>query len=316
MLRATGKLCAPALVLATIAGCGGGESEGDAGQAGGPEQVRVAMLLPSVSQGASLQEKEGIEAQSEREQNADVVLRAGQSDTDYAAYRNMIDDAVSQQFDTIAVNISDPKIILPALTAADQQGVEIVGMAHDIPEFDKDTVVATDQRTASRLAGEYMKEQLADGGTVGIIHCLPGNPVTDDRVAGFKDGLQGAQGVRIVSTLDGKCDRNEGRTVMEDMLTRTPDLDAVYSVSDTQTLGALVAIEAEGRELVVASIDAQDEMVEKLAEGQVGATVDLNFGEIGSRAVTAAVRLARGEPVPPKIEIAPKLVTNETAASG
>lgn len=103
---------------------------------------------------------------------------------------------------------------------------------------------------------------------------------------------------------------------MEDMLTRTPDLDAVYSVSDTQTLGALVAIEAEGKDLIVASIDAQDEMVDKLRQGQVGATVDLDFTEIGSRAVSAAVRLARDETVPPKIEIAPKLVTNETAASG
>lgn len=314
MLRVTSTFCAATLVLALAAGCGEGD-DGE-GEASGPKQVRVAMLLPSVSQGASLQEKAGIEAQADREQNAEVVLRAGQSDTDYAAYRNMIDDAVSQQFEVVAVNISDPKIILPALTAADRQGVKIVGMAHDIPDFDKDTVVATDQRTAASLAGEYMKEQLADGGKVGIIHCLPGNPVTDDRVAGFKDGLEGAQGVQIVSTLDGKCDRNEGRTVMEDMLTRTPDLDAVYSVSDTQTLGALVAIEAENKDLVVASIDAQDEMVEKLRGGQVGATVDLNFTEIGARSVTAAVRLARGEQVPPKIEIAPKLVTNETAAAG
>jgi ribose transport system substrate-binding protein len=300
-----------ALLAVAVAGCGGD----DGGSSSGPEEVRVAMLLPSVAQGASLQEKAGIEAQAEREENADVVLRAGQSDTDFAAYRNMIDDAVSQQFEVIAVNISDPKVILPALEAAERQGVKIVGMAHDIPDFEESTVVATEQRAASRLAGEYMKEQLADGGKVGIIHCLPGNPVTEDRVAGFKDGLEGSTGIEIVSTLDAKCDRNEGRKVMEDMLTRTPDLDAVYSVSDTQTLGALVAIEAEGKDLIVASIDAQDEMVQKLAEGQVGATVDLNFTDIGSKAVAAAVGLARDEKVPAKIEVAPKLVTDETAAS-
>jgi ribose transport system substrate-binding protein len=305
-----------AVVLVAAAGCGDDEGSGSgASDGGGPEQVRVAMLLPSVSQGASLQEKAGIEAQAEREENADVVLRAGQSDTDFAAYRNMIDDAVSQQFEVVAVNISDPKVILPALEAARRQGVKIVGMAHDIPDFEEETVVATEQRAAARLAGEYMKEQLPDGGKVGIMHCLPGNPVTDDRVAGFMDGLKGAAGVEIVSTLDAQCDRNEGRTVMEDMLTRTPDLDAMYSVSDTQTLGALVAIEAAGKELIVASIDAQDEMVEKLRQGQVGATVDLNFTEIGSRAVAAAVGLARDERVPPKVEVAPKLVTDETAAS-
>jgi ribose transport system substrate-binding protein len=302
------------LVAVALTGCG--DDDDDGGSGGGPEEVRVAMLLPSVSQGASLQEKAGMEAQAEREENAEVVVRAGQSDTDFAAYRNMIDDAVSQQFEVVAVNISDPKVILPALNAARQDGVKIVGMAHDIPDFEEETVVATEQRAAARLAGEYMKEQLPDGGKVGIIHCLPGNPVTDDRVAGFKDGLEGSTGVEIVSTLDAKCDRNEGRKVMEDMLTRTPDLDAVYSVSDTQTLGALVAIEAQGKDLIVASIDAQDEMVEKLRDGQVGATVDLNFTGIGSKAVNAAVRLARDEQVPAKIEIAPKLVTDETAASG
>lgn len=313
MLGGSVRLGMAAVVLVLATGCG--DDEGSGAGASGPKEVRVAMLLPSVSQGASLQEKAGIEAQAKREQNAEVVLRAGQSDTDYAAYRNMIDDAVSQQFEVVAVNISDPKVILPALEAAHRQGVKIVGMAHDIPDFEEETVVATEQRAAASLAGEYMREQLPDGGKVGIMHCLPGNPVTDDRVAGFMDGLKGARGVEIVSTLDAKCDRNEGRTVMEDILTRTPDLDAVYSVSDTQTLGALVAIEAAGRELIVASIDAQDEMVEKLRQGQVGATVDLNFTEIGSRAVTAAVRLARDQPVPAKVEVAPELVTDETAGS-
>jgi ABC-type sugar transport system substrate-binding protein len=49
---------------------------------------------------------------------------------------------------------------------------------------------------------------------------------------------------------------------MEIMLSSHPDLDAIHSISDTQTLGAVKATTAVHKDPIVVSLDAQPEALE------------------------------------------------------
>lgn len=318
MKRKCLAFAAVAALSAALAACGDSDSgaSGGGGDAG-PKKVRVAVLLPGLGQGAAQQVKAGFDKQKPKERNADIVFRAGTSDADVDTYISNLEDAISQGFDVMVVVPQDPKRMKPVLTRAVNAGIKIVFVEADDTTFPKRTAaVFTDQATAAQLDGEYLAKQLPQGGKLGILHCLPGNAITDARVAGMKKGLAANPKVKVVSTLDAKCDREKGRSMMEDMLTAHPDLDAIYSVSDTQTLGALVAIDAgHNKRIVVSSIDAQDEMVKKLRDGLVGSTVSLNFERGGELAVSSAVKIARGEKVPAMVDTGATLVTNENAAS-
>jgi ribose transport system substrate-binding protein len=314
--KSIGCIAAASLALAVTA-CGDSDSGASgSGNEAGPKKVRVAMLLPGLGQGAAQQVKAGFDKQKPKEKNADIVFRAGTSDADVDQYISNLEDAVSQGFDVMIVVPQDPKRMKPVLTRAVKAGIKIVFVEADDTTFPDRTAAAfTDQATAAQLDGEYLAKALPNGGKLGVLHCLPGNAITDARVAGMKKGLASNTDVKIVSTLDAKCDREKGRSAMEDMLTAHPDLDAVYSVSDTQTLGALAAIQAKGlTKLIVSSIDAQDEMVKKLREGLVGSTVSLNFERGGELAVSTAVKIARGEKVPAMVDTGATLVTNENAS--
>jgi ribose transport system substrate-binding protein len=159
-----------------------------------------------------------------------------------------------------------------------------------------------------------MKEQLPDGGKLGVILCVAGHPVTSARFDGFKAGL--GDGFDIVATADAQCDPEKGRKAMENMLSAHADLDAVFSTSDSQTVGILKALEAAKENPVLVSFDAQPPIVEDIVGGGVAdASVAWSAKEIGADAVKAAVAAARGEPVEPETLVPVTVVDKSNAAS-
>ena len=102
---------------------------------------------------------------------------------------------------------------------------------------------------------------------------------------------------------------------MENMISAHPDLDAVFSTSDSQTVGIMKALEAAKENPTLVSFDAQAPIVEDiLAGGVADASVAWSAKEIGADAVKAAVAAARGEPVE-KETLVPVTVVDKTNAA-
>ena len=138
--------------------------------------------------------------------------------------------------------------------------------------------------------------------------------MTQARFDGFKAGLGGAQ-FEIVANGDAECDRAKARRVMEDMLSANPDVDAVFSTSDTQSPGAVAALKAAGVDPAFVSYDAQPEVVKAIQAGDViDASIAQSARVIGTEAVKAAVGAARGEPVK-KSTMVPVTVVDESNAA-
>ena len=102
---------------------------------------------------------------------------------------------------------------------------------------------------------------------------------------------------------------------MENMISAHPDLDAVFSTSDSQTIGAAKALQAADRDPLFVSFDAQAPVVKSIESGAVvDASVAWSAREIGAEAVKAAVAAARGETVE-KETIVPVTVVDESNAA-
>lgn len=294
---------AVAVIAATlaVAACGS-DSEDPAGSNGNtaaqkPEGKKITVIIPSVSNDAYLLEKAGIEAEAKQhpQDKIDLVAGSGGESSDLIG---KVEDAVTRRADVIAINAGDPKPLLPALKRAIAQGTKVVVFDVPIPELsDQSSFVGLNNREGGKLAGTWLAEHADGGGQLGVLHCIPGLQITDDRVGGFKEGL-GDAGFKVVSTLDAKCDREKGRTAMENMLSSHPELDAVYSISDTQTFGAVKAIQAVKKDPIVVSFDAQPEALKDIKAGKV---IDASVGQfpfkVGALAVRTAVDVANGKPV-------------------
>jgi ribose transport system substrate-binding protein len=308
VLVAVGAIAA----VTVAAACG---SSGDKGSTSGSSAAgggkKITVIMPSLANDAYLLEKAGAEGEAKRypDQHVSIVAGTGQSSSELVS---KVEDAITRGTDVIAINAGDPKPVVPALKRAIQQGVKVVVFDVPIPELtEQSSFVGLDNRQGGELAGKWLAEHAGSGGQLGILHCIPGLQITDDRVAGFKAGL-GSAPFKVVSTLDAKCDREKGRTVMENMLSSHPNLDAIYSISDTQTFGAVKAIEATGKDPLVVSFDAQPEALKDIESGTV---IDASVGQfpfkVGALAVKTAVEVAQGKQVPKQV-ISPLVMVDKS----
>jgi ribose transport system substrate-binding protein len=300
------------VAMVAISGCGSSDdsasstsasaSTGDNATTTAEAGKKVTVILPSLANDVYLLEKAGAEAEAKAKYpNDDVSIVTGTGSSS-AELVSKIEDAVTRGTDVIAINASDPKPVVPALKRAISQGVKVVVFDVPIPDLtDQTSFVGLNNKQGGQLAGKWLAEHAGAGGELGILHCIPGLQITDERVAGFKEGLGDAP-FKVVSTLDAKCDREKGRTTMENMLSAHPNLAAIYSISDTQTFGAVKAIEATGEDPTVVSFDAQPEA---LADIKAGKVIDASVGQfpykVGALAVKTAADAAHGDDVPKEV---------------
>jgi ABC-type sugar transport system substrate-binding protein len=315
-MGARGWTAAACVAAAVVAGCGDDGGGSAAKPAATTKPVRVAVIMASLGNDFYIAQKEGIEAQAKQEKGADVSVSAGRAQGSTDDVVGLIENAIAKHADAIAVNGSDTKPLLPVLQKVIDAKIPLV--LFDAPAESLNSQLAayigTDNHAGGLAGGEWLKQQLPNGGKLGVILCVAGHPVTTARFDGFKEGA--GPGFKVVATADAQCDPEKGRKAMEDMISAHPGLDAVFSTSDSQSIGIVKALQAAKEDPLLVSFDAQPPIVKDIESGAVvDASVAWSAHEIGADAVKAAVAAARGEPVEKTTLVPVTVVSKDNAAS-
>ena len=110
-------------------------------------------------------------------------------------------------------------------------------------------VVTGDNYGMGYEGGRYIAEKLGGAGKV-LVMCKPaaGN-VNDDRMQGFKDYIaENAPDIEVIAEISTDFTRERGLQDMTDALTTYDHIDAVFSLDDETSIGALQAIKEAGRD--------------------------------------------------------------------
>ena len=148
------------------------------------------------------------------------------------------------------------------------------------------------------MAGELIVKKLGGKGDVVELDGIPGTSAARDRGKGFEEAIAGSAGIKIVAKQTANFDRAQGLTVMENILQAQPKIDAVFSQNDEMALGAIKAIEAAKRKMIVVGFDATDDARAAVKDGSMYATIAQQPGMIGSLGVEAGDKIIKGESVP------------------
>jgi ribose transport system substrate-binding protein len=160
------------------------------------------------------------------------------------------------------------------------------------------------------MAGQYIAEKVGSKGKVVELEGIPGTSAARDRGEGFNAAMT-ESGLEVVAKQPGDFDRSKGLTVMENILQAQPEIDAVFAHNDEMALGALMAIEAAGKEIMVVGFDATDDAVKAVEEGKLAATVAQQPELIGALGIETAQKVLNGENVEEFIPVELKLVTKQ-----
>lgn len=246
----------------------------------------------------------------------EIIYGQGTSATDIEGQIAQIESMVTQGVQGIALTPVDPTVA-PALDKAIAQGVKIVLMDNNIPDWKGRTALATtDNYAAGVIAGQYLKSVLKNGDTLGILEGVPGVPALDDRVNGMLEGLKGVE-VKIVGRAGTNCTEELGINVAQDLLTANPDLKAIYAACGPPAAGAAQAIKNAGianDAIVLVGFDFCCGEAEALTAGIEDATVAQFPTKMAELGVDALVKAIRGGEVPSLIDSGAALVTKDTMA--
>ncbi len=320
-MRTRTFLVAVAITLtAALAGCGDDDADTDSnaatdGEPAAGEPVKLGLITKFPVDFFLAMESAAKEWDSATD-GATVTYGTGKSATDDQGQIDLIQSMVTQGVKGIAITPSSPAVV-PALDEAISQGVKVVLVDNDLPDWDgKSSVVATDNYKGGTLAGEYLAQTLDKGATLAVLEGVPGVPALDDRVKGMEEGL-GSSGIKIVGKAPTDCDQDKGVTAAADLLTANPDVDAIYGACGPPVLGAIQSIERAGRtpdSMVLVGFDALPDEVSQIEAGKEDASVAQFPAKMGELGMDTLLKAVNGEDVPPTVDTGTEIVTKENAS--
>jgi ribose transport system substrate-binding protein len=205
---------------------------------------------------------------------------------------NDIEDLIQRGVSVLIVNPTDSAAVVPAVMAANAAGIPVIAVDRGVDGGTIAYFIASDNVAGGATAAEFICEQIGGSGPVVELEGIPGTSAARERGLGFNTFMrEQCPGATIVARQTANFNRAEGLSVMENILTAQPEIAAVFAHNDEMALGALQAIEASGRDIVVVGFDATDDAVAAVQAGRMAATVAQQPAMLGAQAVEAAAEI-------------------------
>lgn len=236
-----------------------------------------------------------------------VKLVTLDSQDDSATEMSNVEDLINQKVDVIMINPTDSDAVKSAVEAANKANIPVITLDRGANGGVVVSHIASDNVAGGKLAGEYIVELLGGKGKVVELEGIPGASAARDRGQGFNDAINGKD-IEVVAKQTANFDRAQGLSVMENILQAQPEIDAVFAHNDEMALGAIEAIKAAKRDILVVGFDATDDAKAAVEKGEMAATVEQLPKQIGALGVETAVKILNNEKVESMIPVDLQLV--------
>ncbi len=285
------------------------------GRSGQNKKLEIVLVTKALDSEFWQRLKAGAEQAARRDPEVRLAVLAPEREINIDQQVAILEDQVLKKVSALAVAPAGVAEVLPVLEKARAAGIPVLIVDTDVPWPHRVGFVGIDNRLGGRMAGEYVLRALGGRGKVAVIRGVLGVATQEDRLAGFQEVVSKAPGIQWVGAQPANSERALGMSVMENLLTRHPDLKAVFATNDQMALGAMEAIAARnltGR-IVLVGFDAGREAVRAVLAGRMNAVMAQYPERIGRRAIEEAIKAARGQPVEKFVDVGTALVTRENA---
>jgi ribose transport system substrate-binding protein len=231
-----------------------------------------------------------------------------------ANQNNAIETYIQQKVHGIIVVAIDVNGVVPAVAAAAAAGIPVVAVDAILPPGPQKAQIGVDNAKAGQAIGEYFVDyvQKSAGGKakIGIVGAL-NSFIQNIRQKGFEDVVKGKPGITIAQVVDGRNIQDNAMTAAETLLTGNPDLTALYATGEPALLGAIAAVESQGKQnsVKVFGWDLTAQAIKGIDAGYVVAVVQQDPSGEGSAALNALVALNKGQTVEKIINVPITIVT-------
>lgn len=227
----------------------------------------------------------------------------------------MLERAVAERFDAIAIATTHPTQLNAAIRKVNAAAIPLIGFISRSTEGVWDSFVGSDDCALGSALASYLFARMSGQGDVVIVEASAEATTSVDRTRGFREAATGYPGIRIVGGCYGAYQYEAARVATTQLLKETARVDAVLAANDVMALGAIAALQAAKRTALVVGVNAIPDAIAAIKSGALLASTDFNAMNLGAIAAECAVRRARGENVPREIMLPTEIVDSSNVSA-
>jgi len=221
---------------------------------------------------------------------------------------------IAQNVDAVILHPYDRDGCAPIVYKCNAAGIPIILCNSRTTNMDEATAfVGSDDVNAGEIEMQFIADKLGGKGNIVIIHGPNGHSAEINRTIGNYNILEKYPDIKVLAEQTANWDRAQAMELTENWLTAGNPINAVVAQNDEMAMGALLAIEAQGKQddIFVIGIDAIADALQAVKDGRLDATVFQDGQGQGYGSVDVAYRVIQGEEVPFMNDIPFVLVTQE-----
>jgi fructose transport system substrate-binding protein len=300
-----------AVGLAACGSSGSSDSSSSSGSTGSDgKTVKVALILKTFSDPYFVSMEKSAKAAAEK-LGVELEVSAGQTGSDTGPQITAIDNAIAAGDNGILI-VSNGDAVNSALEKARTAGLYTIALDTPLePPSTVDLTYATDNVEAGQLIGKWAGAKLdGESADIAMLDALSTEVISVDveRDHGFLEGIgipvgdphvngkeptsgnyTGGKGgeYEIACQLASEGSIGGGKSAMQTCLQKDSGINLVYAVNEPAAIGAVKALEAEGHEAAVVTIDGGCENLPYVKSGAISATAGQFPGKMAEEGVNA-----------------------------
>jgi ABC-type sugar transport system substrate-binding protein len=203
----------------------------------------------------------------------DATIFDSQNDT--AKEASHFENVLAGGYKAILFNPTDADGSVANVLKAKKAGVPVFCIDREINSTNAATAqMLSDNYSGCVALGQYFVKTVGKEGKYAELLGLVGDNNTWNRSKGFHSVVDRYPGLKMVAQQTAEFDRAKALEVMESILQKNPDINAVFCGNDAMAMGAYQALVSAGKadKIKVFGFDGADDVVKLIAEKKIAAT--------------------------------------------
>lgn len=246
-------------------------------------------------------------------ENKGDVLETRDSAMDAEVQAEQVEGFIDEKVDCILINAVDWKAIGSSLKKAKKAGIPVIAV--DTLVYDQslvDGIVVSDNYKAGAQCAKDLMKRKKKGKILFLVQSE--NKSAIDRIKGFKETLEKAGwNYENIGDIECKGQLEVSQPLVENVLTKTKDIDVVVALNDPSAMGAMAALDAEHMlsDVLVYGADGSPEEKTMIYKNRMTATAAQSPRITGKKTVEMLYKILAGKPVESQYIVPVRLITRD-----
>ncbi|WP_244149520.1 ribose ABC transporter substrate-binding protein RbsB [Rodentibacter genomosp. 2] len=219
-----------------------------------------------------------------------------------------VEDLTVRGAKVLLINPTDSEAVGNAVAIANRNNIPVITLDRGAAKGNVMSHIASDNVAGGKMAGDFIAQKLGNGAKVIQLEGIAGTSAARERGEGFKQAIE-THKFNVLASQPADFDRTKGLNVTENLLASKAEVQAIFAQNDEMALGALRAVNAANKKVLIVGFDGTDDGVKAVKSGKLAATIAQQPDLIGSLGVITADKILKGEKVDAKIPVDLKVIS-------